>query len=58
MIGTGDKSDLGRFRAIRDAGYSIVSSIEIRTTQDNKHVAVQKKPQRLANGYFIAVLVL
>jgi hypothetical protein len=48
---------LGTFRAIRDAGYSIASSIEIRTTQDNKHAAVHGMHSDWHNGYFIAVLV-
>jgi len=45
------------FRAIRDAGYSIASSIEIRTTQDNTHAVVCGKNSDWHNGYFIAVLV-
>ncbi len=48
---------LGTFRAIRDAGYSIASSIEIRTTQDNTHPPVFGKNSDWHNGYFIAVLV-
>jgi hypothetical protein len=48
---------LGTFRAIRDAGYSIASSIEIRTTQDNTHAPVHGKDSDWHNGYFIAVLV-
>ena len=48
---------VGTFRAIRDAGYSIASSIEIRTTQDNTHAPVHGKNSDWHNGYFIAVLV-
>jgi hypothetical protein len=47
---------LGTFRAIRDAGYSIASSIEIRTTQNNFHAPVAGKNSDWHNGYFIAVL--
>jgi hypothetical protein len=47
---------LGIFRAIRDSGYSISSSIEIRTTQDNTHPPVHGKNSDWHNGYFIAVL--
>jgi hypothetical protein len=49
---------LGTFRAIRDAGYSISSSVEIRTTQDNTHPPVSGKNSDWHNGYFIAVLKL
>jgi hypothetical protein len=48
---------LGTFRAVRDAEYSIVSSIEIRTTQDNSHAPVWGKKSDWHNGYFIAVLL-
>jgi hypothetical protein len=47
---------LGTFRAIRDARYSIASSIEIRTTLDNSHPPVAGKDSDWHNGYFIAVL--
>ena len=48
---------LGTFRAIRDARYSIACSIEIRTTQDDTHAAVRGSSSDWHNGYFIAVLV-
>lgn len=48
---------LGTFRAIRDAEYSIASSIEIRTTHDNSHALVHGKNSDWHSGYFIAVLV-
>jgi hypothetical protein len=48
---------VGAFRAVRDAGYSIASSIEIRTTQDNSQPPVNGKNSDWHNGYFIAVLV-
>jgi hypothetical protein len=48
---------LGTFRAIRDAKYSIASSIEIRTTQDNTHAQDRGKNSDWHNGYFIAVLM-
>ena len=48
---------LGTFRAIRNTGYSIASSIEIRTTQDNSQPPVRGKNSDWHNGYFIAVLV-
>ena len=48
---------LGTFRAIRDAGYSIACSVEIRTTQDNTHPAVHGSSSDWHNGYFIAGLV-
>jgi len=48
---------LGTFRAIRDGGYTIASSIEIRTTHDNSHAPVSGKSSDWHNGYFIAVLV-
>jgi len=48
---------LGTFRAIRNAGYSIAASVEIRTTQDNTHAPVHGKNSDWHNGYFIAVLV-
>jgi hypothetical protein len=51
------KVRLGTFRAIRDARYTIASSIEIRTTQDNSHPPVAGKNSDWHNGYFIAVLV-
>jgi hypothetical protein len=47
---------LGTFRAIRDSGYSISSSIEIRTTQDDSHPPVYGKNSDWHNGYFIVVL--
>jgi hypothetical protein len=49
---------LGTFRAIRDARYSIVASIEIRTTQDDSHPQVHGKNSDWHNGYFIAILEL
>ena len=48
---------LGTFRAIRDAGYAIESSIEIRTTRDNTHAPVHGKNSDWHNGYFIAALL-
>lgn len=48
---------VGTFRAIRDARYSIASSIEIRTTRDNSHTEVGGKSSDWHNGYFIGVLV-
>ena len=48
---------LGTFRAIRDARYSIASSVEIRTTRDNSHAPVRGKNSDWHNGYFIAVLL-
>jgi hypothetical protein len=47
---------LGTFRAVRDAGYCIASSIEIRTTRDNSHPRVHGVNSDWHNGYFIAVL--
>jgi hypothetical protein len=47
---------IGTFRAIRDAGYSIACSIEIRTTQDNSEPSVNGKNSDWHNGYFIAAL--
>jgi hypothetical protein len=47
---------LGTFRAVRDAGYVIASSVEIRTTQDNSLPRVRGKNSDWHNGYFIAVL--
>jgi hypothetical protein len=44
---------LGTFRAIKDAKYTIASSIEIRTTNDN----IGRSNGDWHNGYFIAVLV-
>lgn len=49
---------LGTFRAIRDAGYLIASSIEIYTTLNNSHAPVAGKNSDWHNGYFIAVLRL
>ena len=46
---------LGTFRAIRDAGFSIVSSIEVRTSLDNSHSGGGKESD-WHNGYFFAVL--
>jgi hypothetical protein len=47
---------LGTFRAMKHAGYSILSSIEIRTTQNNTQPAVRGKNSDWHNGYFIAVV--
>jgi hypothetical protein len=47
---------LGTFRAIRDAGYSLASSIEIRTTHDNSHPLISGRESDWHNGYLIAVV--
>jgi hypothetical protein len=47
---------IGTLRAIRDAGYSLVSSVEIRTTHDGSHPSVYGKNSDWHNGYFIAVV--
>lgn len=47
---------LGTLRAIRDAGYTLASSVEIRTTRDNSHPIVWGKDSDWHNGYFIAVV--
>lgn len=50
------KVRLGTFRGIRQLGYSINYSIEIRTTFDNSH-AVRKGPDSdWHNGYFLSVI--
>jgi hypothetical protein len=49
---------LGTFMAIRGAKYSIASSIEIRTTQDNTLAQDREKNSDWHNGYFIAVLMM
>jgi hypothetical protein len=46
----------GTFRAIRDTGYLIACSVEIRTTLDNTHARLQGRHSDWHNGYFIAVL--
>lgn len=47
---------VGTFRAVIDSGYSIASSIEIRTTTNNAQPLVPGKNSDWHNGYFIAVL--
>ena len=47
---------IGTLRAIRDADYSLVSSVEIRTTHDGSHPIVSGKNSDWHNGYFIAVV--
>jgi len=47
---------IGTFRALRDARYSIISAIEIRTTQDNSTPSAVGKHSDWHNGYFIAAL--
>lgn len=47
---------LGTYRAIRDAGRSIVCSIEVRTTTDNSHPVEAHGNSDWHNGYFFGVL--
>ncbi|MBL6651624.1 MAG: class I SAM-dependent methyltransferase [Reyranella sp.] len=47
---------LGTYRAIRDAGCSIVCSIEVRTTTDNSHPIKAHGNSDWHNGYFFGVL--
>jgi len=49
-------SRIGTFRAIRDIGYSIACSIEVRTTADESHASVYGRDSDWHNGYFFAVL--
>lgn len=47
---------LGTYRAIRDAGCSILCSIEVRTTTDNSHPHQKGGKSDWHNGYFFGVL--
>ena len=46
----------GTFNAVRDAGYNIDASYEIRTTQDNSHAQLIRQHSDWHNGYFIGKL--
>ena len=50
------QAQLGTFRAIRDARYSVVSSVEIRTTRDNSEPQLRGSRSDWHNGYFICVI--
>ena len=47
---------IGTFRALIDAQYSVICSIEIRTTSDNSHPRLSGKKSDWHNGYFISAL--
>jgi predicted O-methyltransferase YrrM len=53
-----DKVRKGTYDAIADEKYTVISSIEIRTTEDNTHPPQQFAGERgdWHNGYYIAVL--
>ena len=46
----------GTFDGIRDLGHKVISSIEIRTTEDDSHPQLSGKNSNWHNGYFIAVI--
>ena len=46
----------GTFDGIRDLGHKVISSIEIRTTEDDSHPQLSGKNSNCHNGYFIAVI--
>lgn len=46
----------GTLKAIRDTGFNIDYSIEIRTTQDNTHPIVAQQDSEWHNGYFLSKL--
>jgi hypothetical protein len=41
---------------IKELGYSVLSSIEIRTTEDDSHPVVSGRYSNWHNGYYIAVI--
>lgn len=47
---------IGTFRGLVDAGCHVESSIEIRTTVNNKHPVVANSASDWHNGYFLAVV--
>jgi hypothetical protein len=51
-----DRVRSGTFNAIRDKGYQIDQSFEIRTTLDNTHARIARRNSDWHNGYFIAAM--
>ena len=50
------KVRLGTFRGILDSDYSVLSSVEVRTTQNNSFPKISGTNSDWHNGYFIAVI--
>jgi len=46
----------GTLDGLATLGYSIISSIEVRTTEDDSHPAISGRYSNWHNGYFIAVI--